>query len=77
MCVGAGRWRGILPKGKVHPFRNNLERELILSCATRDATLCHVLVIGNLIFHFYMDSSVKEFHPDFSCLTKLKIYYSA
>lgn len=77
ICIGPGRRGGILPKGKVLPFRNNLERKLILSCGKRDATLCNVLVMVNLIFHFCMDSYVKGFHPGISCLIKLKIYYSA
>lgn len=77
MCVGAGRWGGIFSKGEVHPLRNNLERELTLSCGIRDATLCHVVVMVNLIFHIYIDSYMKEFHPGISCLIKLNVYYFA
>ena len=77
MYAGAERCGGILQKGEVHPFRSSLERELRLSCGRRDATLCHVLVMINLTFHFYLDSYVKEFHPGTSCLIKLKIHYSA
>lgn len=76
MCVGPGRWGGILPKDEVLPFRNHLERKLILSYETRDATLCHVLVMVNLIVHLYTDSYVNGFHPGISCLIELKIYYS-
>lgn len=69
VCVG----EGILPKGDVHPFRNTLEGKLRLSFGARDATLCHVLVMVNFIFHIYMDSDLKEFHPVISCLMRLKI----